>query len=73
MDKDEDIWPVWSSWVTMKPVVTTRFFELEDPDRYMGPAVQMGTAWYDRPDGTTDLERGAHEQLGSSGKEPRTS
>lgn len=45
----------WGGWVQAKPVVTTRFFELDDPEGYLGPSFQVGVAWYDRPDGTTDL------------------
>lgn len=48
----------WARWVQMRPVVTRRYAELEGEDlgEYVGPAVQMGSAWYDRPVGTTDLE-----------------
>jgi hypothetical protein len=57
---DEDLKGLWSSWVvSVKPVETISFWELDDPDRYIGPAVQMDAPCYDRPDGTTDLERGA--------------
>ena len=61
---DDELWSMdlrvmWSSWVTVRPITTVRFLELDDPDRYVGPAVQMGPPCYDGPDGTTDLERGS--------------
>lgn len=59
--EDEVYTGEFATWVTVRGITTQRYLELEDPRRYKGPSVQMGVAWYDRPDGTTDLERGAHE------------
>lgn len=57
---DLDLKAIADAWVSkVRRVKTIRFLELEDPTGHTAPAVQMGTPWYDRPDGTTDLERGA--------------
>jgi hypothetical protein len=56
---DRELKVIASSWVTIRPIETIRFLELEDPTEHIAPSVQMGTPWYDHPNGTDDLERGA--------------
>jgi hypothetical protein len=56
---DRELKVIASSWVTVRPIETIRFVELDDPTDHIAPPVQMGTSWYDLPNGTDDLERGA--------------
>lgn len=48
----------WTGWIRIRPVVTHRFAELEAPRGYLGPSLEAGVAWYDRPVGTTRPEGG---------------